>query len=112
MSSNKEIAETILAQLGGNKFTVMTGSKDYLAVENGLRMRLRKNASNANRLEITLNDTDTYHMKFMRVTNGRLNRKTLEWKDGTVQIVKEFDEVYCDMLREIFESVTGLATRL
>lgn len=48
------VAETILQQLGGQRFTAMTGSKNYLADGNSLRMTLAKNHSKANRLAITL----------------------------------------------------------
>lgn len=55
------VAETILQQLGGHRFTVMTGSKNYIADGNSLRMTLAKNHSKANRLTITLDEvTDTY----------------------------------------------------
>lgn len=37
------VAETILQQLGGQRFTAMTGSKNYLADGNSLRMTLAKN---------------------------------------------------------------------
>ena len=55
------VAETILQQLGGHRFTVMTGSKNYIADGNSLRMTLAKTHSKANRLTITLDEvTDTY----------------------------------------------------
>ena len=34
------IAKTILEQLGGNKFRVMTGAKNLMGFENGLVMKL------------------------------------------------------------------------
>lgn len=72
------VAETILQQLGGQRFTAMTGSKNYLADGNSLRMTLAKNHSKANRLTITLDEaTDTYRMRFYKYTAGRLNKKPL-----------------------------------
>jgi hypothetical protein len=44
-STSQQIAETILAQLGGKRFVLMTGSKHFLAIGNGLRMDLSKNAT-------------------------------------------------------------------
>ena len=35
-----EKANIILHQLGGNKFIAMTGSKDFIALENGLRIEI------------------------------------------------------------------------
>ena len=65
------VAETILQQLGGQRFTAMTGSKNYLADGNSLRMTLAKNHSKANRLTITLDEaTDTYRMRFYKYIAG------------------------------------------
>ena len=44
------IANTILQQLGGNGFTVMTGSRNYINLGNGLQMSLARNKTSANRL--------------------------------------------------------------
>ena len=38
-----KVAQTIFEQLGGNKFVAMTGSKNFVASENFLRMNLTKN---------------------------------------------------------------------
>lgn len=107
------VAETILQQLGGQRFTAMTGSKNYLTDGNSLRMTLAKNHSKANRLAITLDEaTDTYRMRFYKYTAGRLNKKTFEWVPDKVVEVAEFDNVYCDMLQELFTQVTWMYTRL
>ncbi len=78
-----EIANTILDQLGGNKFLAMTGANHLLADGNTLRMTLPKNNSRANRLYITLDPDDTYTMRFFRFTPGRLNGtkcRKREWR--------------------------------
>ena len=63
------IANTILQQLGGHGFTVMTGSRNYINLGNGLQMSLARNKTSANRLKIILDeDTDTYTMYFYRQT--------------------------------------------
>lgn len=107
------VAETILQQLGGHKFTAMTGSKNYLADGNSLKMTLAKNHSKANRLTVTLDEaTDTYMMYFYKYTPGRLNKKTFEWvPDKVVEVVK-FENVYCDMLQDLFTQVTWMYTSL
>lgn len=42
--TNTMIAETILQQLGGNKFVVMTGAKNFVALENGIKFNIGRNA--------------------------------------------------------------------
>ena len=54
------VADTILQQLGGHKFVVMTGSSHFVSDKNTLRMKLAKNKSKANKLDITLDAYDTY----------------------------------------------------
>jgi hypothetical protein len=106
------VADIILEQLGGNKFLVMTGAKNLLADGNTLRMSLPKNMSGANKLEITLDATDTYTMRFYKYTAGRLNKKTWSWTEDKVKEIKLLSGVYCDMLQSIFTEVTGMYTRL
>ena len=61
--SNLKVAETILEQLGGNKFRMMTGAKNFGGTENSLSMRIGRNKTSSNYLRITLNSMDTYDMK-------------------------------------------------
>ena len=93
------VATTILNQLGGNKFRVMTGAKNFMDHGNALSMRIGRNSSNSNYLKITLNDSDLYDVRFSKVT-----------KMGEEKSVREFNDVYNDMLVEIFESHTGMYT--
>lgn len=106
------VANTILEQLGGNRFLAMTGANHLVADGNTLRMTLTKNRSRANRLYITLDADDTYTMRFFRFTAGRLNRKTFAWTDDKTEEVKTVNGVYCDMLQEIFTATTGMVTHL
>ena len=106
------IANTILEQLGGNKFIVMTGAKNFLSDGNTLRMTLPKNRSKANRLYVTLDATDTYTMRFFRYTAGRLNKKTFAWFPDKQEDIKVVSGVYADMLQDIFTATTGMATHL
>lgn len=95
------IANTILAQLGGNKFIVMTGSKNFIASKESLTMTLTKNKVKAKYLSVTLNSNDTYTMLFFGL-NRNLDRVTKSEKTG----------VYFDQLQSIFTEVTGLDTHL
>lgn len=100
----KQIAATILTQLGGRRFMAMTGSKNMLFDDKGLRMDLTRNKSGANKLQIDYNDDDTYTMKFMKFI---FSKNTFECLDkGT------FESVYADQLRSIFTDSTGLYTSL
>lgn len=114
MTRNAEIASTILQQLGGGRFVVMTGSKDMIAIDNGLRMSLAKNGSKANRLEITLTPWDTYKMRFYRYTSARYSTRGGQFKIYPEKIteVKEYNDIYFDQLQELFTETTGLYTHL
>jgi hypothetical protein len=105
-TTSQQIAETILAQLGGNRFALMTGSKNFMAMSDGLRMDLSKNATSANRCRIILTPADTYDVVFYKQT---LNKKTL---DVTVKEIAQYEGIYFDQLQPIFTSVTGLDTKL
>ncbi len=101
------IAQTILQQIGGQRFIVMTGSKNLTDLGNGLLMSLTKNKTSANRLEIIYDeDWDLYNMRFYRKT---FSKKT--FKSKTKDIAK-YEGVYFDMLEELFTRVTGLNTIL
>ena len=45
------VANTILQQLGGHGFAVMTGSRNFISLGNGLQMSLARNRTSANRLK-------------------------------------------------------------
>lgn len=96
------VATTILQQLGGNKFLAMTGAKNLLSSADSLQFRLpsvgRKGEPNA--LRITLKASDTYEIKAYRVRG--LN----------CDLLNTHDDVYAENLRETFELITGLLTRL
>ena len=99
--SNLKVAETILKQLGGNKFRVMTGAKNFGGTEDSLSMRIGRNSSNSNYLKITLNEMDLYDMKFCKLT-----RKFEE------KSVTEYKNVYNDLMRGTFTAHTGMYTSL
>ena len=99
------IAKTILQQIGGHRFAVMTESRDFINLGNGLRMSLSRNKTSANRLEIIYDEgADLYNVRFYRQS---MNRKTFE---VTAKDIKKIEGVYCDMLEDIFTDVTGLYT--
>jgi len=98
-----EVANTIHAQLGGNRFDVMTGSYAFTTyIRNncaGLQMRLRRNSANARGLAISLDEaTDTYTLYFYNKRNA--------------EPFKTIERVYTEDLQHVFTSVTGLYTSL
>lgn len=107
------VAQTIYMQLGGPRFTAMTGSHHLVADGNTLRMVLARNKSKANRLHITYDEgTDLYTMRFFRITGGYLQKKTYAWVPEKESEVYKLEEVYADDLQRVFTEVTGLYTKL
>ena len=109
------VAQTIYQQLGGGRFSAMTGAKQFVSDGNKLRFRIGRNASKANKVVITLEADDTYTMTFSKYTPYDVKIG----KDGTLKerqesniIIAEHKGVYCDMLQDIFTQVTGMYTRL
>lgn len=102
----------VLEQLGGNKFTAMTGSKNFLYAEQTennpmpwLRMDLARNAGKVNRLKITLDVMDTYTMEFY-------HQSIKGYTEVIIRNEQTFKGIYSDMLQEIFKKVTGMDTHL
>jgi hypothetical protein len=97
------VAQTILEQLGGHRFRVMTGAKNFIGDVKALSFRLPGSGfakDGVNFVRITLNALDTYDMEFGRV-RGR-NVKMLYTESG----------IYADKLQTVFTRVTGLNTSL
>jgi hypothetical protein len=108
-------AQTILEQLGGNRFIAMTGSKNFTSGKDSLSMKLTKNKIGAQYLTITLLPSNTYEMKFSKVKkilNKDLSDGEFKIYDEEVIELKNLSGVYCDQLQSIFTDVTGLYTRL
>lgn len=125
MTHEEAVAKTILAQLGGARFLLCTGSKNLRCGKNAdgnpfLRFslcNLKEYLPNAtvrpNLCTITLNEAmDWYEMKFeyFREAATRFDSKTFTCKTTEEKRVATYEcnEVYCDQLQEIFEQQTGL----
>jgi hypothetical protein len=100
MEAIMEVAQTILEQLGGKAFTMITGSKNLTAIENGLRMTPGRNPKGVQMVEVILDGNDTY-----TVTSYQRSQDTF------TELAKE-EMVYDTQLQDIFESLTGLYTTL
>ncbi|MFA5071241.1 MAG: hypothetical protein WC511_02610 [Candidatus Pacearchaeota archaeon] len=100
MTTGKEMANTILAQLGGNKFIAMTGSKNFAYSDNTLSFRVGRNAKNISGVRITLNGKDLYDVQYLKIRGVK------------VTVAVEENDIYWDMLQVSFTKNTGLDTHL
>lgn len=91
------IAQTILAQLGGNQFRAMTGAA-LLAGERSLTVKPALGKASA--VVVTLDASDTYTVQVYRGRGLKMRE------------IKAVSGVYCDTLREVFEAETGLRCTL
>ena len=135
MTRNQEIANTILSQFGGNKFVVMTGAKNFVAIENGIRFNIGRNGSKANMVKVVLSWDDTYTMQFikigkpvnpytimMRYADKGLSEQEFNEvvtdaikkaeKNAEPKVLKEYEGIYFDQLQELFTDFTKMYTRL
>lgn len=98
MTTNMQIASTILEQLGRTgRLTAMIGARDFIAIENGAQFKFVAKAKNkANYIRIVLNGNDLYDVKFMKY-------RSFEFKD-----VSEHNDVFCGDLVKLIENETGL----
>ena len=125
------IAKTIFQQLGGSRFVIMTGAKNFVDTGDGLRFTIGRNGSKANMVKITLNGDDTYKMQFIKngkninpymlmvkyyeqgMTNEQIEKKVQEaTRRAEPTMLKEYDGIYCDQLQDLFTEYTKLYTRL
>ncbi len=96
-----QVANTILEQLGGNRFLAMTGAKQLVGMDNGLMFGLPRGAKDGiNKVRITLTPDDFYTVEFFKI------------RGIDVRPVGECEMVYADTLRATFEKLTGLRTSL
>lgn len=102
--SHREIAKTILQQLGGGRFVAMTGARNLVASHNGLSFALPGGGGfcrdGINGVCVVLTPADLYDVEFVRR------------RGAMVKTVKKVEGIFFDQLREVFERATGLRTSL
>lgn len=98
------VAQTILAQYGGNHFAMVTGANTFSADKNSLTFRVPKAKKSITHVVTTLMPSDTYKVEFLncRLTANGHKR----------EIVATYTDVYSDQLQDIFEEETGLYATL
>ena len=94
------VASTIYGQLGGRRFAVMTGAKNFVSSENALTFRFPKAKNKSNAMRITLNDLDLYDIEFLWVYNLKVTSR------------EKLSNVYAEDLVSVFEDKTGFYTSL
>lgn len=110
MTTEQEIAATILQQLGARRFMVMTGARQFLTLSavdeqlGGLSFMLPSNGRNSgrtvNKFLVKLMADDTYTLEAWYVRGGK------------AMLLESSSDVYCDVLQETFTRMTGLVTHL
>lgn len=102
------IANDIYLQLGGPRFTAITGARPISIREDkdgdlGLVFKLGRNASKANRMKVIYKaGEDLYTVIFYRLTR--------KGYDISLNEIKSVSGVYCDQLAPLFQETTGLVT--
>lgn len=95
------IANTIIAQLGGARFEAMTGAKQWVNTGNGVQFAIGRGAINkANKVRITLDENDTYTVSFFNI------------RGVNVREISTHSMVYADQLTALFTKQTGMDTRI
>lgn len=100
-----EIANTILAQMGGGRLTAMIGMHNPVALDSpaGLKFNFR-GSRKANICQVIYNPgSDTYDFELYKYTPVRY---------ADCPCVYGESEVYCDMFQDLFTQFTGLTLTL
>lgn len=96
-----DYAQTIIEQLGGNKFCAMTGAKNFVAdaQAKSLTFKIGKGAKGGvNLVRVTLTAADLYDVEF------------LKYRALDVKSVATVEGVYADRLQSVFTEQTGFDT--
>jgi len=109
--NRQQIAATILQQLGANKFCAMTGAKELVATERGLRFRLPARFAKHGivLVSIDLDPSDTYTVSFQRIKRTRVVPGVTFPEPVEV---KKVVGAYAEDLQRVFTEATGLDTHL
>lgn len=93
-------AQTILSQLGGNKFLAMTGASNLTSRPDGLSFKVGRNAGKVTHVRVTLTAMDDYQVEFLNI------------RGVNVKPVTSYRCLQADQLGEAFERATGMRVSL
>lgn len=100
-TADLEVANTILQQLGGQRFIAMTGARAFVGGDDFLSFSLpAKGLDGGNKVRVTLTPMDVYTVETFYVRGTKFQACSTE------------EDVYCDTLRAVFERLTGLRSSL
>lgn len=105
-NDSKQIAQTILEQLGGRKFIAMTGARHFSYDPSGV-LTFRIPIGKYRACQIVVNDSDLYDVHFYNWNN---RRTSVNYGQETSH--EDHHGVYCEDLRDVFEAATGLRTSM
>jgi len=97
---DKRQAAELLKQLGGNKFIMMTGAKNFVVGPKGAGFKIGRNSKGINYVRIDLDGRDLYNMEFIQLRGVNMKVKSKE------------TGVYFDQLQKLFTKNTGMYTSL
>jgi len=96
---DKRQAGIMLKQLGGNKFIMMTGAKNFGVGPKGAGFKIGRNSKGVNFVRIDLKN-DLYDMEFFQVRAGKMKLKS------------KVKQIFADQLQDMFTKHTGMYTSL
>ena len=99
-------ADIICHQMGGQgRLKAMIGAHDFFSDNNGQTLVFKfRSCRKANYIKITLNSMDTYDLEFVKIPSLNAMMK----KNAKPVTVHTAEGIYNDMLKDVFESFTGL----
>lgn len=106
MPTNLEVPNIIRQQIGNRAF-VMMGAKNLCGDETSLTFDVR-GSKLANHVKVTLDPSDTYTVKVMKIRGNKLEAILAGAPGVIVKVTGERDMVYADMLKPVLETLTGL----
>lgn len=96
-NKNIEVGMTILKQLGGTqRLSIMAGCTNFSIDETSATFKVGKNGKKVTHCTIKLDPSDTYTVKFFNI------------RGTNIQVLKELNDIYDDMLINVFETNTGM----
>jgi len=97
-TSDLQVAQTIIAQMGGTRrLSLMVGASLFAGDDSSVMFSF-KGSRKVNKCRVTLDASDTYTVAFLKFSPSKL----------TCPVVEEISGVDAEMLVDIFESRTGL----
>lgn len=96
---NLDTCKNIIDIMGGNKAVVMTGGKFVIDRHNRRVTFIFKGSRKMNRVLITYDKKwDLFNLDFVKFSPSKFTSKS----------IKEYTGLYCNQLKEVFQSTTGL----